>query len=272
MSMYILDSGGDDSDVPSRRSPTVIIHDASLPMHMEEFHCSPIMEKVPSKRHSVIQEEYHPCSYNIEEIFGSFTFNLCRKEVNQKRVQKVKKNDGTMEEMQEDKVLFEKTDEDLVVVAIASTTLTQATTHNIIVLNEKLLEMKSENLKLKDEISSLREEMKKRRKVEDNIILLKEKILEQQEKLHDVKVECFIEIQKMEEKVKGLEKHLEIVCQINLKMESLQAKIHELDKWRSMDKNVPCILPIVKDYDIRLHTLDTNECREIASKFEEKVR
>ena len=72
--------------------------------------------------------------------------------------------------------------------------------------------------------------MKKRRKVEDNLILLKEKILEQQEQLHDVKVECFIEIQKMAEKVKAMEKHLEILSQINLKMESLQTKIEELDK------------------------------------------
>ena len=34
----------------------------------------------------------------------------------------------------------------------------------------------------------------------------------------------------MEEKVKDLEKHLEIVSQINLKMESLQTKIEELDR------------------------------------------
>ena len=63
--------------------------------------------------------------------------------------------------------------------------------------------------------------MKKRRKVDDNIIPLKENILEQQEQLHDVKVECFTEIQKMVEKVKSLEKHLRIVSQTNLKMESL---------------------------------------------------
>ena len=61
-------------------------------------------------------------------------------------------------------------------------------------LNEKLLETKSKNLKLKDEIISLQEEIKKRRKVEDGMILLKENILEQQENLHDVKVECFTEI------------------------------------------------------------------------------
>ena len=60
--------------------------------------------------------------------------------------------------------------------------------------------------------------MKNRRKVEDNLIPIKENILEQQEQLHDVKVECFTKIQKMEEKVKYLEKHLEIVSQINLSL------------------------------------------------------
>ena len=36
--------------------------------------------------------------------------------------------------------------------------------------------------------------MKNRRKVEDRMTPLKENILEQQEQIHDVKVECFIEI------------------------------------------------------------------------------
>jgi hypothetical protein len=85
-------------------------------------------------------------------------------------------------------------------------------------------------------------------------------------------VECFKEIQKMEEKVKDLEKHLEIVSQINLKMESLQAKTEELDKWRNMEKNLTSSLPTIKNYDIRLHTLATNECQELASKFEVKGR
>ena len=66
--------------------------------------------------------------------------------------------------------------------------------------------------------------MKKRRKVDDNIVPLKENNLEQQEQLHDVKVECFTEVQKLAEKVKDLERHLKIVSQINLKMESLQTK------------------------------------------------
>ena len=142
----------------------------------------------------------------------------------------MKQSDGTLEEMQEDEVLFKKTDEDLVTVATMSTTLTQATSHNITILNEKILEIELDYLKLKDELISLREEMKKRRKVDDNLVPLIENIVEQQEKLNDVKLECFTEIQKMSENVKALEKHLEIVSQINLKMKSLQATIEELDK------------------------------------------
>ena len=72
--------------------------------------------------------------------------------------------------------------------------------------------------------------------------------------------------------IKSIEKHLEIVSQINLKMEFLQAKIEELDKWRNMEKNVPSRIPIDKSYAIRLHTMATNECQELASKFKEKVR
>ena len=136
MSMYNLDSDGEDLDVPSHRSPTIIIHDAPLPMHLEEVHSSPITEKV----------------------------------------------------------LFEKTYEDPVIVATTSVTLTQATAYNVTILNEKLLETKYENIKLKDEIINLREEMKKRRKVEDRMIPLKENILEQQEQIHDVKLGFFIEI------------------------------------------------------------------------------
>ena len=55
-------------------------------------------------------------------------------------------------------------------------------------------------------------------------------------------------------------------------MESLQAKIEDLDKWRNTEKNIPSILLAVKSYDIRLHTMTTNDCQELASKFEEKGR
>ena len=40
---------------------------------------------------------------------------------------------------------------------------------------------------------------------------LRATILEQQEKLFEVKMECFDEVKKMTDKVKMIEKHLEIV-------------------------------------------------------------
>lgn len=52
----------------------------------------------------------------------------------------MKQSEGTLEEMQEDEILFEKIDEDHVTVATTLASLTQATTHNIIILNENILE------------------------------------------------------------------------------------------------------------------------------------
>ena len=57
-----------------------------------------------------------------------------------------------------------------------------------------------------------------------------------------------------------------------MKMESLQVKIGELDRWRNIKKSVLSSLLEIKTYDIRLHTLVMNECQELASKFEEKAR
>ena len=82
-----------------------------------------------------------PIFNNIKEILGAFTFNLHMMEVIRKRVRIVKQSDGTLEEMQEDEVLFEKTNEDPTTVAITSTTLTQATTPNITILNANILEV-----------------------------------------------------------------------------------------------------------------------------------
>ena len=62
-------------------------------------------------------------------------------------------------------MLFEKTNEDPIMVATYLVALTQATSHNILVMNEKLLETELENLKLKDELISLREETKKNEEV-----------------------------------------------------------------------------------------------------------
>ena len=54
-------------------------------------------------------------------------------------------------------------------------------------------------------------------------------------------------------------------------MESLLTKVEELDRWRNMNKNVSSGLPTIKAYDNILHILATNECQELASRFEEKV-
>ena len=86
-------------------------------------------------------------------------------------------------------------------------------------------------------------------------------------------MECFTEIhEKMVDKVKMVEKHLEIVSQVNQKMRSLQVKIEDLEKWSNMEKNVPNILLVVKSYDINFYTLDTTECQDLASRFEENAR
>ena len=76
MLMYILDFGEEDLEFISNWAPIVVLHNAPLLMHVEEVHSSPITEKVSSERHYVVQEEEHPSSYNIEEIFGAFSFNL----------------------------------------------------------------------------------------------------------------------------------------------------------------------------------------------------
>ena len=60
--------------------------------------------------------------------------------------------------------------------------------------------------------------------------------------------------------IKALEKYLGNASQVYQNMESLRTKIEELDEWINMDKNVPSGLQIIKSYDIRLHTLATNEC------------
>ena len=65
--------------------------------------------------------------------------------------------------------------------------------------------------------------------MECDTTLIQASILEQQEKLHDIKMECFAEIKKMADKVKMVEKHLEIVSQTYKRMRELQAKIEDLE-------------------------------------------
>ena len=101
-----------------------------------------------------------------------------------------------MKEIREDEILFEKTDEDPITVATTSTTLSQATAHNVTMLSEKLSQEESDNDKLKNEIINLKEEVNKRRRVESDTTSLQASILEQQEKLYDVKMEFLNEIKK----------------------------------------------------------------------------
>ena len=61
-----------------------------------------------------------------------------------------------MKEIQEDELLFEKTNEDLVTVEKALTLLSQDIAHNVTVLNENISHVESDNNKLKGEIISLK--------------------------------------------------------------------------------------------------------------------
>ena len=55
---------------------------------------------------------------------------------------KVKEDDGTMRDINEDEVLFERTDEDSMLVATSSTALSQTNILNISLLNERITEAK----------------------------------------------------------------------------------------------------------------------------------
>ena len=112
-------------------------------------------------------------------------------------------DDGTYKEVQEDEILFERTEADPVTVATASAALSQATAHNINVLSKKLSQAETDNHKLKEEITNLKAKIHKRRKVDDETSPLRETILDQHAKLYDVRMECFNKVKKMVDKVKN---------------------------------------------------------------------
>ena len=64
----------------------------------------------------------------------------------------------------------------------------------------------------------------------------------------------------MVDKVKMVEKNLEIVSQTYQRMRDLQAKIVELEEWRSTENNIPSSLPMIKSYVITVHSMATIEC------------
>lgn len=95
MSLYNIESDKKDSEVSSHRSHTLV--EAQIPSKPKEVHSSPTMDKNPSERHSQVQqEEEYPSSYNIDEIFESFTINLYKTEVSPKRIKNEKQDDGTL--------------------------------------------------------------------------------------------------------------------------------------------------------------------------------
>ena len=55
-------------------------------------------------------------------------------------------------------------------------------------------------------------------------------------------------------------------------MRNLQDKIIELNEWRSTEKDIPSSLPLVKSYDITVDSMATEECQDLASRFEENAR
>ena len=76
----------------------------------------------------------------------------------------------------------------------------------------------------------------------------------------------------MPDKVKMIEKHLEIVSWTYERMRDMQANIVELEEWRSTENNIPSSLPIIKIYDIPMYSMATTECQDLASSFEENAR
>ena len=138
---------------------------------------------------------------------------MYKKEVSRKIIRNEKHDDGSLKQVQENDILFEKTDEDLITAATVSITLSQDITHNVTMLSEKLSQVETDKSKLQDEIISLIAEVNKRRKIECETTPLRATIVEQQETLYDVKMDCFNEVKKMADKVKSIEKHLEIVSQ-----------------------------------------------------------
>ena len=121
------------------------------PEQLDEIHSSPTADKNQSERHSQIQQtEEDQLNYNIDEVFEAFTFNLSKREVSWKWIRNERQDDGTYKEVQEDEILFERIEEDPVIVATASATLSQATVHNINVLSEKLSQVETDNHKLNE--------------------------------------------------------------------------------------------------------------------------
>ena len=52
----------------------------------------------------------------------------------------------------------------------------------------------------------------------------------------------------------------------------MQDTIIGLQEWRSTKKKIPSSLPTIKGYDIIVYSIATEECQDLASRFEENAR
>lgn len=152
VSLYNIDSDNEDIACASSRTPS-LIREIIPPLEQgEEMDSSHATVKIPSDKHCsnnlVILKQEGPSSYNIEEVFSSFTFDLHRRESSRKKFRKVKEDDGTMRDINEDEILFQRNDEGLMLVAIASAALSQANILNISLPNERVTEAKSAKKKV----------------------------------------------------------------------------------------------------------------------------
>jgi predicted transcriptional regulator len=78
-------------------------------------------------------------------------------------------------------------------------------------LSNNLSQVESDNHKLKEEVINLKVGIHKQRKVDNETTPLRATFLDQHAKLYDVGTECFDKVKKIADKVKMIEKHLNIV-------------------------------------------------------------
>ena len=90
---------------------------------------------------------------------------------------KVKEDDGIVKDIIQDEVLFGRAEEDLMIVSKTSTALNKYNILNISPLTENIIEVELEKRKIQDEITSLNIEMKKKKKVDDHLTPIRERIL-----------------------------------------------------------------------------------------------
>ena len=94
MSIYGIDFDDEGIEYVSCQTSSTVRKITPPPMNDEEINNLLITDKIPSERYcsinSIILKEEHTSSFNIEEIFGCFTFDLHRREVSWKKFRKVK--------------------------------------------------------------------------------------------------------------------------------------------------------------------------------------